>query len=59
MSKRSIDYFYKACDFEKMSPLDKMRYEYLNDYGYNIDCNSKRNIDIDMQIKRHKNSESK
>jgi hypothetical protein len=59
MSKRSVDYYYKACDFEKMSPLDKKRYEYLNEYGYNIDSNSKRVLDMDMQIKRHKNSESK
>lgn len=59
MSKRSIDYHYKACDLVSMSPLDKKRYEYLNEFGYNIDCNSKRVIDTEMAIKRHKNSESK
>ena len=41
------------------NPLDKKRYEYLNEFGYNIDSNKRRIIDFDMQIKRHKNSDSK
>lgn len=59
MRRRSCDYFYKSCDLEKMSPLDKKRYELLNEFGYNMDSNKKRTIDYDMHIKRHKNSESR
>ena len=59
MQRRSCDYYYKTCDLENMSSLDKKRYEYLNEFGYNIDCNKKRIVDYDMKIKRHKNSESK
>ncbi len=59
MNRRSNEYFYKACDIEKMSNLDKKRYEYLNEFGYNIDCSSKRIVDFELKIKRHKNSESK
>lgn len=59
MRRRSCDYFYKSCDLEKMSPLDKKRYEYLNEFGYNMDSNKKRVIDYDNNIKRHKNSESR
>ena len=57
--KRINDYYYKTCEIEKMNSLDKKRYEYFNNYGYNVDSNKKRIIDYDMQIKRHKNSESK
>lgn len=57
--KRSCAYYYKTCALEKMTPLDKKRYEYFNNFGYNIESSSKRNIDEDFQIKRHKNSESK
>ena len=49
MRRRSCDYFYKSCDIEKMSPLDKKRYELLNEFGYNFDSSKK----------RHKNSESR
>lgn len=59
MRRRNYDYFYKSCDLEKMSPLDKKRYELLNEFGYNLDSNKKRTIDYDMNIKRHKNSESR
>ena len=59
MRRRSCDYYYKTCDIEKMSPLDKKRYELLNEYGYNIDSNKKRIDDFEMKIKRHKNSESR
>ena len=29
MRRRSFDYYYKTCDLEKMSSLDKKRYEIL------------------------------
>ena len=59
MRRRSNDYFYKSCDLDKMSSLEKKRYEYLNEFGYNIDSNKRRVVDSEMQIKRHKNSESR
>ncbi len=59
MNRRSQNYFYKACDLEKMSPIDKKRYEYLNEFGYNMDSNKKRYIDYDLKVTRHKNSESR
>ena len=54
MNKRGNDYFYKTCDIEKMNSLDKKRYEYLNEFGYNLDSNSKRTIDYDEKIKKHR-----
>lgn len=59
MNRRSHNYFYKACDIEKMSPIDKKRYEYLNEFGYNMDSNKKRYVDYDLKVIRHKNSESR
>ncbi len=59
MRRRSFDYYYKTCDLEKMSSLDKKRYEILNEFGYNIDSNKKRIDDLEMKIKRHRNSESR
>ena len=59
MRRRSCDYFYKSCDIEKMSPLDKKRYELLNEFGYNFDSSKKRVVDDEASIKRHKNSESR
>ena len=58
-TRRSIEYYYKSCDIEKLSSLDKKRYELMNEYGYNLSGSNKRTIDEEMQIKRHKNSESK
>lgn len=57
--KRSREYFYKTCDLEKMTPIDKKRYEFVNEFGYNLDINKKRIVNSDNQIIRHKNSESK
>jgi len=59
MRRRSCDYYYKSCDLEKLSPIDKKRYELLNEFGYNMDSNKKRIVDFDMNIKRHKNSASR
>ena len=59
MNRRCNDYFYKTCELEKMSSLDKKRYEYCNEFGYNFDSSSKRVVDFDTKIKKHKNSESK
>lgn len=59
MKRRMNEYYYKSCDIEKMSSLDKKRYELMNDFGYNFDSNSKRRIDFDMQVIRHKNYDCK
>lgn len=52
MRRRSCDYHYKAFDIICDTPLDKKRYEYLNEYGFNIDSNKKRIIDYEAQFKR-------
>jgi len=54
VERRSCDYFYKTCDLEDMSPLDKKRYELLNEYGYNFDSNKKRVVDSNMIFKRQR-----
>ena len=59
MSKRSNEYFYKTCTLEKMSMKDKKRYEILNEYGYNFDSIKNKPDMADLNIKRHRNSESK
>lgn len=57
MRRRSCDYYYKSYEFGSKNPLDKKRYELLNEYGVNMDSNKKQVVDIDSQIKRHKNSD--
>ena len=52
MRRRSFDYHYKTFDIGESTSLDKKRYEYLNEYGFNIDSNKKRIIDYDAQFKR-------
>jgi hypothetical protein len=59
MRRRSVDYHYKGCDLEEMTSLDKKRYQHLNEYGLNIDCNKKRVIDFDMLIKRARKQKTK
>lgn len=57
MRRRSCDYFYKTCEVGNKNPVDKKRYELLNEFGFNFDSSSKQVIDYDLQIKRHKNSD--
>ncbi len=57
MRRRSCDYYYKSCELGSKNPLDRKRYELLNEFGVNMDTNKKQVIDYDMQIKRHKNSD--
>ena len=59
MRRRSCDYFYKTNEIDNKSSIDKKRYEYINEFGINMDSSKKRIVDFDMQINRHKNSESK
>ncbi len=57
MKRRSCDYYYKSYDIGCKNPIDKKRYEYLNEYGANIDSYQKKEVDFEIQIKRHKNSD--
>ena len=57
MRRRSCDYFYKTGEIGNKNPLDKKRYEFLNEFGVNIDSSKKKIVDYDLQIKRHKNSD--
>lgn len=57
MRRRSCDYFYKSYEIGNKNPIDKKRYELLNEFGVNMDCSKKQVVDYDMQIKRHKNSD--
>ena len=57
MRRRSCDYFYKSYELGNKNPVDRKRYELLNDFGINMDSNKKQVIDFDLQIKRHKNSD--
>ncbi len=57
MRRRSCDYYYKSCELGSKNPLDRKRYELLNEFGVNMDTNKKQVVDYDMQIKRHKNSD--
>jgi len=57
MRRRSCDYYYKSCEIGSKNPIDKKRYELLNEFGVNMDTNKKQVIDFDMQIKRHRNSD--
>ena len=57
MRRRSCDYFFKSCELGSKDPLERKRYEILNDYGVNMDTNKKQVFDFDIKIKRHKNSD--
>ena len=57
MRRRSCDYFFKSCELGSKDPLERKRYEILNDYGVNMDTNKKQVVDFDIKIKRHKNSD--
>ena len=59
MRRRSFDYHYKSFDIGESTSLDKKRYEYLNEYGFNIDSNKKQVVDFDMQIKRARKQKTK
>jgi len=51
MQKR-LDYFYKENDIENINPLEKKRFEVMNEYGYNFDSNKKRIIDYEKRCSR-------
>ncbi len=42
------DYYYKGYDIESKSRLEKVKMEYSNPYGYNLESNQRRIIDYEM-----------
>lgn len=56
---RSYNNYYKTCDIEKMTPLEQKKYALLNEFGFNFDSNKRKIVDIESQIVKHKNSDSK
>lgn len=45
--RKHIDYYYKCYDKQNENNLDRIANERFNEYGYNFDGNSKRNINYD------------
>ena len=43
----NINYYYKGYDVDNKSRLEKLKMEYSNPYGYNLDSNVRRVIDYD------------
>jgi hypothetical protein len=41
-------YYYKGYDIESKSRLEKIKMEYSNPYGYNIESNQRRFFDSEM-----------
>ena len=39
---RNTDYFYKGYDVTNKNRLEKLKYEYLNPFGYNLESNLRR-----------------
>ena len=46
------DYYYKGYDIESKCRLEKIRMEYSNPYGYNLESNQKRFIDYELDVSR-------
>ena len=44
------DYYYKGYDIESKSRLERIRMEYSNPYGYNLESNQRRVVDIDSNV---------
>lgn len=52
---KSEEYYYKTADMECNDELEKKKYEYLNDYGYNFDSNKRKGYDLDRFAEKLKN----
>jgi len=50
--RKHIDYFYKCYDKQDRDGIDSIINERFNEYGYNFDSNSKKNVDYDEEAKR-------
>ena len=45
----NTNYYYKGYDVTNNSRLERLKMEYSNPYGYNLDSNSRRVIDYDKK----------
>ena len=52
---KSEEHYYKNADVEYASELERKKYEYLNDYGYNYDCVKRKGYDLDRYAETLKN----
>ncbi len=45
---KSSDYYYKGYDVTNTNRLERLKMEYSNPYGYNLESNSRRMINYDI-----------
>ena len=45
----NTNYYYKGYDVTNTSRLERLKMEYSNPYGYNLDSNARRVIDYDKK----------
>lgn len=45
--RKHIEQYYKSYDQNNLSEMDRKLNECFNDYGYNLESNKKRTIDLD------------
>lgn len=50
-----LEHYYKSSDIEYKSDLERKKYEYLNEYGYNFDSNKRKAYDLDRYAEKLKN----
>lgn len=53
---RSEEYYYKSADIDNLSDLEKKKYEYFNEYGFNLDSNKRKNYDLERYAEKLKNT---
>ena len=46
---KSIEYYYKGYDVTNTSTLERLKMEYSNPYGYNLESNNRRVIDYEKK----------
>lgn len=49
------EYYYKCADIENRNELERKKYEYFNEYGYNFDSNKRKGYDLDRYAEKLKN----
>ena len=47
---KSSDYYYKGYDVTNTNRLERLKMEYSNPYGYNLESNSRRVINYDILV---------
>lgn len=53
---KSDEYYYKCADIERDTEIERKKYEYFNEYGYNFDSNKRKGYDLDRYAEKLKNS---